>query len=129
MRLGNRAMSTTSRQETTLTLARIRELLENERVSEARSVLHEALLNQPQDEELQRLRTVLAPPKVRRSSALDVDRTKDFQWLSENGAKHRGYWVAVYDGELVSEAASLDELLGRVSELALARAPLIHHID
>ncbi len=122
-------MSTTSREESTLTLARIRALLENERVSEARSVLHEALVNQPQDEELKRLRTLLAPPKVRRSGGLDVDRTKDFQWLSDHGAKYRGSWVAIYDGELVSEAASLDELLGRLKELALAHPPLIHLID
>ncbi len=122
-------MSTTSRQESTVTAARIRDLLENERVSEARRVLHEALANQPQDEELRRLRTVLALPKVRRSGALDVDRTKDFQWLSENGARHRGSWVALYDGELVSEAASLDELVSRIGELGLARAPLIHRID
>ncbi len=122
-------MSTTSRHESIHALARIRDLLENERVSEARSVLDEALVNQPTDEELQRLRTVLAPPKVRRSGALDADRTKDFHWLAENGAKHRGLWVAIYEGELVSEATSLDELLERVSTLVLARAPLIHFID
>jgi hypothetical protein len=122
-------MSTTSRQESTLAVARIRDLLENERVSEARNALHEALVNQPKDEELQRLRTVLAPPKVRRSGALDVDGTKDFQWLAENAAKYRGSWVAIYDGELVSEATSLDELLERLSNLVLARAPLIHFID
>ena len=122
-------MSTTSRQESTHAVARIRNLLENERVSEARRVLDEALVNQPKDEELQRLRTVLAPPKVRRSGALDADRTKDFQWLAENGAKHRGSWVAIHQGELVSEATSLDELLERVSTLVLARAPLLHFID
>jgi hypothetical protein len=122
-------MSTTSRQESALALARIRDLLGNERVSEARNVLHEALVNQPNDEELKRLRTVLAPPKVPRGGALDVDRTKDFQWLNENAARHRGRWVAIHDGELVSEASSLDELLGRVSRLVLAHPPLVHFIE
>ena len=102
-------MSTTPRQESTDALARIRDLLEQERVSEARrSVLDEALVNQPEDEELQRLRTLLAPPKMHRSGTLDADRTEDFQWLTKNGAKHRGSWVAIHEGEFVSEATSLD---------------------
>ena len=122
-------MSTTPRQESTHALARIRDLLEHERVSEARNVLEKALVEGPKDEELQRIRTVLAPPKVRRSSALDADRTLDFRWLAENGAKHRGSWVAIQEGKLVSEAASLDELLECVSALSLARPPLIHFID
>jgi len=122
-------MSTTSRQESTLALARICDLLANERVSEARNVLREALVNQPKDEELQRLRTVLAPPKVHRSGALDGDRTKDFQWLKDNRAKYRGSWVAISDGDLVVESSSLDELLEGVGRLVLARAPLIHFIE
>jgi hypothetical protein len=110
-------------------VARIRDLLANERVSEARNVLHDALINQPKDEELQRLRTVLTPPKVQRNGALDVDRTKDFQWLKDNAAKYRCSWVAICDGELVVELASLDELLEDVRRLVPASRPLIHFIE
>ena len=122
-------MSTASRRESTSALARIRDLLADERVSEARTVLHEALVHQPKDEELQRLRTVLAPPTVRSSAALDVDRTKDFQWLKENATKYSGSWVAIYEGELVVDSRSLDELLEGVRSLVLPRAPLVHFIE
>lgn len=118
-------MSTTP-QKSIDALARIRSLLEQERVSETRSALDEALVKQPKDVTLQRLRTLLAPPKIRRSKTLDTDRMKDFQWLAENGAQHRGSWVAIHEGELVAEAGSLDELLERVGALDLTGAPLIH---
>ncbi len=122
-------MSTTHREESTDALARIRDLLERERVSDARSVLQEALVSQPHDEDLLRLQSLLAPPQVRESGALDTDRTKDFHWLSKNAAKHRGGWVAIHEGKLVADATSLDELLERVSALALTHTPLIHFID
>jgi hypothetical protein len=116
-------------EESTDALARIRDLLERERVSDARSVLQEALVSQPHDEDLSRLQSLLAPPQVRESGALDTDRTKDFQWLSKNAAKHRGGWVAIHEGKLVADATSLDEVLERVSALALTHTPLIHFID
>ena len=122
-------MSTTPREQSTDALARIRNLLEQERVSEARSVLHDALAAQPKDADLLRLRALLARPRVRRGGALDADRTKDFQWLAENGAKRRGRWLAIHEGKLVAEATSLDELLERVHVLALTSTPLIHFVD
>ncbi len=123
-------MSTTRREESTDALARIRDLLEHERVSEARGVLQEALVSRPHDEDLLRLQSLLAPPHVRKSgTTLDTDRTKDFQWLSDNASTHRDRWVAIHEGQLVAEATSLDELLERVSALVLTHTPLIHFID
>lgn len=122
-------MSTTRRDESTDALTRIRNLLGQERVSEARNALQEALVSQPYDQDLLRLQSLLAPPQARTSSALDTDRTKDFQWLSKNAAKHRGRWIAIHEGKLVADATSLDELLERVSTLVLTHTPLIHFID
>ena len=122
-------MSTTPREQSTDALALIRNLLEQERVSEARSVLHDALAAHPKDEELLRLWSLLAPPRVRRRRLLDADRTKDFRWLAENGAKHHGCWVAIHEGRLLAEATSLDALLERVHALTLTSAPLIHFVD
>jgi hypothetical protein len=122
-------MSTAPKQESTSAQARIRNLLEQERISEARGVIEEALASHPEDEELHLLRRVLAPAAVRRTGALDADRTREFQWLAQNGAKHRGFWVAIHKGGLVAGAKSLNELLERVRALALTRAPLIHFVD
>ena len=122
-------MSTTGREESTDAIVEIRDLLERERVSEARSTLQDALASHPNDKELLRLQAILAPPDVRTSGTLDVDRTKDFQWLSDNAAQHRGRWVAIHDGALVGEATSLDALLEQVAARALTDTPLIHFID
>lgn len=122
-------MSTTGREESTDAPTRFRDLLEQERISEARNALHDALVSQPQDEDLLRLQLLLAPPGVRKSGAIDVDRTKDFQWLSENAVQRCGRWVAIHQGTLVAEATSLDELLERVGALALSHTPLVHFID
>ena len=122
-------MSTTGRQEATDMRVRIRKLLEQERISEARNLLQEALVRDPHDEALLRLQSVLAPPRARTRDAVDVDRTNDLRWLTDNGAQHRGRWVAIHAGMLAAEAMTLDELLERVGTLDLPQAPLIHFID
>lgn len=122
-------MSTTPREESRAALGRIRHLLEQERVSEARSMLREALAAQPNDQELLRLRALLAPPKVRRSRINDADRTEDLQWLAANGAQYRGRWVAIRGGKLVADAASLDEVLRSVKALGGTTNPLVDFLD
>ncbi len=125
-------MSTIPKEEPAAALGRIRHLLEQERISEARHLLQVALNAQPQgasNQELLRLRALLAAPEVRKSPLIDADRTKDHQWLATNGAQHRGRWVAIREGELVAEASSLEELLRSVRLLGDSPSPLIHFLE
>ena len=122
-------MSTIPKEQPAAALGRIRHLLEQERISEARHTLQVALNAQPSNEELLRLRALLAAPEVRKTRSIDADRTKDHQWLAANGAQHRGRWVAIREGELVAEASTLEELLGSVRLLGDGPSPLIHFLE
>jgi hypothetical protein len=66
--------------------------------------------------------------RVKRSSALDVDRSEEFQWLKENAETYSGRWVAVSRNELVADAPTLKELLQEIGSRALDRRPLVHHL-
>lgn len=107
----------------------IRDLLGRERVQAARRLLKTAVAHGASDPDLTALQRVLAPPVVRPSAQLDIDRSDDFLWLRERAADYRRTWVAVSAGELLAHAPSLKELLAKLEALAPAREPLVHWID
>ena len=107
--------------------AMIRILLTDGRVLAARRLLGAALNSDAPPEGLDRLRTLLGPPKIRRDHARDPDRTEEYAWLRSHGHEHSGRWVAVSGGRLVASAGSLRQLLDAIGTKG-ALAPLIHRI-
>lgn len=107
---------------------RIRELVAQERLLEARELLEKALLDDRDNPELQRLQVVLAPPEVTRIDLKDQDRTKELQWIATHGKEYRGQWIAVLGDSLVAHAPSLKELRVDLEKLPDNRTPLIHRI-
>jgi uncharacterized protein DUF5678 len=108
--------------------ARIRELLEHDQIEAARALLAAAL---PHDRsgELASLGRLLAPPRVRKSAAKDVDRLPEFGWLEAHGQEYSGQWVAVEGDRLLAHSSSLKELLAVLRETAPSRPPLVHHLE
>ena len=75
----------------------------------------------PSSAELAKMARVLAPPRVLRedlpsheSSALNK------AWFDAHAREHLGRWVAVKDGALIGEGASVEELRDRVPNLSRA---------
>ncbi len=65
----------------------------------------------PQDERVQRMAKILAPPVVRSARAPDgkgLDASR--KWLREHAGQYRGQWVAVRQGRLMGVASSLRDL-------------------
>lgn len=106
---------------------RIRMLLEDDRLSEARALLEETLPGNPQNRELVELEEVLRPPRVRPRPITDADRTEEFQWILANRDAYRGRWVAVQGDVLVADAASFAELHQRIKKLE--KPPLVHRVQ
>jgi hypothetical protein len=87
-------------------VAEITALIGSGEINAARNLLNEVPRGMvTSDDRLQRLATVLAPPRVARSPQVALDRTRDYEWLKENGAAYVGQWVALLGGGLVASLA------------------------
>ncbi|GET38122.1 hypothetical protein [Microseira wollei] len=85
----------------------------------ARQLAFRAVELYPENEQIQYYAHVLAPPKVtvvpsnperRKMVAANQD------WLRENRLKYLNRWVAVRNGDLLADAASLDELVAQIDD-------------
>jgi hypothetical protein len=104
-------------------------LMESEQITLARKALAALPVGQLSDPIMTRLRNTLAVPVTKTSQKRDIDRTLDYQWIRDHAQDYRGQWVAVNNGQLLAAAASLRELLDRVTPLRLEHRPLLHQIS
>lgn len=107
-------------------LAVLRSLVEQGRILDARNLLEVAGEAIPRDS---KIRQVLAPPRVRKSSALGSDRSSEFRWLKTNADVYRGKWVALDRESLIASSDSLKGLLAQLRSHLSQRRPLIHRIE
>jgi len=104
---------------------RIRSLVEEGRILDARDLLKTAGDQVPAGSDLRR---ILGPPRVSKSDLLDVDRSPEFRWLKKHAHEYQGQWVALLGENLVASSEALKELLARLDELHLDGKPLLHHL-
>ena len=106
----------------------IREMLDQDQVAAARTLLSVALAESPNNPELLRTAEVLAVPKSVRRPVQDSDRRREYSWLAAHANSHRGKWVAIFGSELLGSAASLAELLELLKSSGTQRVALIHRV-
>ena len=107
----------------------VRELIETERITAARHMLNAAPAYILCDPLVARLRSVLAPPVVRRVPKRDVDRRQEYDWLRAHAREYRGSWVALVGGNLLACAPTLRELKEQLRTMDLSKPPLLHRVD
>jgi len=107
----------------------VRTLIENERLTAARQMIDAAPAYILSDLLVARLRSVLAPPVVKRVQKRDVDRSREYEWLRTHGNEHRGRWVALVGPNLLASAPTLGQLRQQLQDMALPNAPLLHRVD
>lgn len=86
----------------------------------ARQLAFRAIELYPEHEQIKYYAHVLAPPKVTVSPSSPERRQSilaDREWMDKNRFKYIGRWVALRNGELLADAASLDELAAQVGDL------------
>ncbi len=114
--------------ESELYVPRIRALVEEERIREARLLVKEALLKNPSEPGLQGWSEVLAPAKhLGTRPASDFDRTPEIRWLEEHWQEYRGQWVALLHDELLAHG-TLDEVMAQLDTVDLEARALLHRI-
>ena len=84
-------------------LQHLRDLLEADRVTEARRFVKELEQRWPEAERVQHYALVLAPPKVRSAPDLPARSSEqEIQWLQEHAREYPGCWLAVYEDRLIA---------------------------
>jgi hypothetical protein len=93
-------------------LDRLRELVETDRVREARALIPELVAKWPASRAVQGWEEALAPPRARINPdrpPLDVE--ADRQWLKAHAHEYPGRWMAVHGGQLIALADDHPSLL------------------
>ncbi|XWK86369.1 MAG: hypothetical protein U7127_19380 [Phormidium sp.] len=86
----------------------------------ARQLAFRALELYPDHQQIKNYAHILAPPKATVSPSSPERRkmvAANQDWLRENRIKYLNRWVAVYNGELLADAASVDELVAQLDDL------------
>lgn len=109
---------------------RIRALVEEGRVREARTLVMEALLLNPSEPGLRHWSEVLAPAKAWTAppgTGMDFDRSAEIRWLEEHWQEYRGQWVALLHDELLAHG-TLDEVTAQLDAVDPGARALLHRI-
>ncbi len=81
----------------------------------ARDLSQEGAERYPDHPELAKMAHILAPPVVRTVATPPNTTWKaDREWLKAHWREYRGKWVALLNGTLLGEAASLDALIDQI---------------
>ena len=105
-------------------VARIRELIDTERVRGARKLMTEAWEAFPDHPALIPWKKALALPEVVKvGGPLDKDRTPEYNWLAVHGPKYKGEWVAVLEDQLIAHSADTHEMRAKLDAAPSTRFP------
>ncbi len=109
-------------------LITVRQFIDIEQLSAARKLLEAAPAHILSDPQVVRLRSILAPPIVKRVEKHEVDRHHEYKWLETESHKYSGRWVALDGDQLLVAADSLRDLRRQLQMTPHARPPLIYHV-
>src|SRR5229473_3101784 len=84
-------------------LQHLRDLLEADRVPEARRFVKELEQRWPEAERVQHYARVLEPPKVRMRPDIPArSREREWKWLEQHGREYPGCWLTIYGDQLIA---------------------------
>ncbi len=110
-------------------LQRARRLLSAQRIREARRVLQLGAVSFPEDKKIGELLQAVTPGRTKMVRCTMPDRKQEMNWIQRNGHRHRGLWVAVSGGGLVTSARTLEALLAEVKRTGNEHGtPIVQHI-
>lgn len=109
-------------------LQQLRDLLEFDRVDEARRFVRELEQRWPDSERVRHYAHVLEPPKFRlRPDIPPRSRERERKWLKEHGPEYPGCWIAVFEDRFIAADPDLRVVLARTREHLGAESALLFH--
>jgi hypothetical protein len=109
-------------------LERLRKLVQDHPIAEARVFVNQLANQWPDDPGVQYWSRVLAPPTTRtvpgpRHRPLD----REYAWLREHARDYPGCWLAVLDDRLIAADPSFREVMSAVRRTPGAETSLLHY--
>jgi hypothetical protein len=109
-------------------LQHLRDLLEGDRVEEARRFVKELEQRWPEAERVRHYAHVLAPPKVRSRPDIPArSRDREWKWLKEHAHEYPGCWLSVYEDQLIAADPDLQIVLARTREANGEESAFVFH--
>jgi hypothetical protein len=96
----------------------LRDLLEEDRVEQARRFVQELEQRWPESERVRHYAHVLAPPKVLpRPDIPPRSREREWKWLAEHGHEYPGCWLAVHEDRLIAADPDQRAVVAKAREI------------
>ncbi len=108
--------------------ARIRRLLGQGRLRDARELVGRALADDPTCPELRCLRQTISPGRVELRPDSYPNRVAELEWVARNRTRFQGKWVALVGDRAVAVADVPEALLGKLKQQQLSATPLVLHL-
>jgi hypothetical protein len=106
----------------------LRDLLERDRVDEARQFVQELAQRWPESERVQHYAHVLAPPKVLpRPNIPPRSREREFKWLKEHASEFPGCWIAVHEDRLIAADPDQRVVITKARDVLGEQGALLFH--
>ena len=106
-----------------LYLERARHMLSAQEIEPARRLLERASARYPNDKKIAQLLRAISPGETTKLVEKAKRRTKEMNWLADNGEQYRGMWVALEEDRLLASAVDLKSLLISVEEAGQLEYP------
>ena len=106
----------------------VRLLLANGEAGAARRTAAAGAAQFPDHAWLKKTDRIINPKRIVSQPADAPDRSLEFAWLREHGARYRGSWVALLADELLASSPELDDVLLEVRGRGLESRALVHRI-
>jgi hypothetical protein len=118
----------TDQEQLAADLQLLRDLLEADRVPEARRFVKELEQRWPEAERVQHYARVLEPPKVRmRPDHPARSRDREWKWLEEHGREYPGCWLAIYQDQLIAADPDRRVVVARAEQALGEKTYVLFH--
>lgn len=124
----NGAAAATEPEQLAADLRHLNELLERERIEEARGYVKELQQRWPEAERVQHYAHVLAPPVAEsRPDLPNVSHERAWKWLEEHGHEYPGCWLAMLEDRLIAADSDRRVVLAKTREILGHQCVLMFH--
>lgn len=119
----NSLMSPSPGAQPFLLIARVKLLLEQQKIREARRTLEIGSSRHPANRQIASLLRAISPGQVSATGRTSSGRDRETAWIKQHGHEYRGKWIALEEDCLIAFAATLNELLACLETGAERKKP------
>ena len=112
-----------------LSIERVKHLLGQQKIRDARRTLELASVRYPADAQIASLLRAISPGRVSPTGRAAASRERETAWIRQHGHKYRGQWIALDEDRLIAFAPTLKELLADMDATdEREEPPFIQHL-